>query len=174
MVPSQTPRLQSFIHRAHQFRLAKKAVASIEFAISSMALMLFLLAIINLGDLGLVLGALQHGAESAARAAAVQTAGNIAGGNACSNSTQVQTYFNNVASPPLPPATGLPNDGSPSILTSWTNNTNNNPVPGTYVTVTASYKWTPIGLPNTAAIPLNITATQIVLGTSGATTSCTS
>lgn len=174
MVPSQSPRLQNFTRRARQFKSARRAVASIEFAISSMALMLFLLAIINLGDLGLVLGALQHGAESAARAAAVQTANNIAGGNACSNTNQVQSYFNSVASPPLPPATGQTNDGSPTILTNWTNNNNSNPVPGTYVTVTASYKWTPIGLPNTAAIPLNITATQIVLGTSGATTSCSS
>ncbi len=157
-----------------RFRTASQAVASIEFAISGMALILFMLAIVNLGDLGLMLGALQHGAEAAARAAAVQSAGNIASGGVCTNNAAVQSYFNAAASPPLPPATGSTTDGTPQIQTSWTNNSANNTVPGTYVTVTTSYNWTPIGLPNTASIPLTITATQIVLGTSGATTSCSS
>jgi Flp pilus assembly protein TadG len=157
-----------------RFNAANRAVASIEFAISGMALILFMLAIVNLGDLGLVLGAMQHGAESAARSAAVQSSSNIANGSACSNTAAVQSYFNAAASPPLPAATGSPTDGTPQIQTSWTNNGANNTIPGTYVTVKASYNWTPIGLPNTASIPLNITATQIVLGTSGVTTSCSS
>jgi Flp pilus assembly protein TadG len=166
--------LKTLLSATGRFQSANRAVASIEFAISGMALMLFMLAIVNLGDLGLVLGAMQHGAVAAARAAAVQSAGNIASGSACSNTAAVQTYFNTAAAPPLPAATGSTTDGSPTIQTSWTNNAINNTVPGTYVTVTASYKWTPIGLPDTASIPLSITATQIVLGTSGATTSCTS
>jgi len=160
--------------KARGFAAANRAVASIEFAISGTALILFFLAIVNLGDLGLVLGAMQHGAEVAARAAAVQSAGNIAGGNACSNNAAVQSYFNNAASPPLPASSGSMTDGSPVIQTSWTNNSNNNTVPGTYLTVTASYNWTPIGMPNSASIPLTITATQTVIGTSGAKTSCNS
>jgi Flp pilus assembly protein TadG len=167
-------RLQTLFRPARRFASANSAVASIEFAISGMALILFFLAIMNLGDLGLVLGAMQHGTTSAARAAAIQTADNIAAGAACANNTAVQSYFNTAASPPLPAATGSTTDGSPQIQTSWTNNNTNNTVPGTYITVTASYNWTPIGLPNTASIPLNISATQIVLGTSGATTSCSS
>jgi len=152
----------------------RRGSTSLEFALNGIALMLFVFAIINLGDLGLVFGAMRHGVQGAARMAAVQTGVNISNSGSCINSAQVAGYFNNDASPVLPTASTSSLPGYPTVTTTWTNNAAGNTIQGTYVTVTASFLWVPIGMPNNSrtGIPLATTATDMVEGTSGASTSC--
>jgi Flp pilus assembly protein TadG len=160
-----------------QFRGDRRAVASVEFAFSALALFVFMFTIINLGDLGLVLGTMQHGVEIAARAAAVQTEVNLAQSNdlgTCATQSQVLASFNSIAAPTLPMAAGTVTAGRPDIQDAWTNNAAGNSVSGTFLTVTAHYLWMPVGLPFSfgQGVPLSIAVTQMVLGTTGATTSC--
>jgi hypothetical protein len=155
-------------------RADRNASASVEFALSGLALMAFIFVIINLGDLGLVLGALRHGVQGAVRDMAVQTGVSLANNNSCVSSGAAAGYFSSYAAPLLPTASSTPTPGFPTVTATWTNDTASNTVQGTYVTVTASYLWTPIGLPNyrAAGVPLSVTATQMVVGTSGAVTAC--
>jgi Flp pilus assembly protein TadG len=172
MENSSRPQLKSVLRRLSKER---RAASSVEFAVEAMVFFAFLFAIVNLGDLGLVLGTLQHGVDGAVRTAAVQTgAGFSAGGatNVCAGAAQIDTAFNGVASPVLPPAGGgAPNQ--PVLGYNWTNNTG----AGTYVTVTAQYNWSPIGFPASLGampitVPLTVTSTQMVVGTSGSVTGC--
>jgi Flp pilus assembly protein TadG len=159
--------------RPESFRNDRRATTSVEFAINGSMLFLFILAIINLGYLGMVFGALKHGVQGAARSAAVQSGVNIAANGSCSSSSAVAGFFNNFAAPLLPAAVTTAAPGQPLISTAWTNNATSNTVWGTYLTVTASYTWRPIGLGAlSTGIPLSISSTASVGGTSGATTSC--
>jgi hypothetical protein len=156
---------------------ARDAVASIEFALNGLLLFLFLFVIINLGYLALVLGTMKHSVQEAARTAAVQTGVQIASGttNKCVTSAQVAGFFTADASPILPPASVNTVPGAPTVLATWINNAAGNILQGTYVTVTATYLWAPIGIPGAipGGLPLNATATQMVGGTSGTeTTGC--
>lgn len=158
-------------------RLAKqrKAAASVEFAVESMAFLAFIFAIINLGDLGLVLGTMQHGVDGAVRTAAVQTGAGFSGGgstNVCAGTAQIDTAFNGIASPILPAAGGTAAN-QPVVGYNWTNNA----ATGTYLTVTARYSWAPLGMPVMVgnmplSVPLSVSSTQMVVGTSGSTTAC--
>jgi len=147
----------------------RRGLASVEFALCCLMLMIFLFGIINLGDFALVYGTMRHGAVAAARTAAVQTAVQIAQtGDAsdCVTNAQVTRYFNGYAGIVMPAAGGV-SSSAPVLHTAWTNNTAANTVSGTFVTVTVSYLWTPVGMPGDAGIPVSVAAMGIVSGTSG-------
>jgi Flp pilus assembly protein TadG len=168
------PIIRNFIHR---FARHRRATASVEFALNGMVLLLFIFGIINLGDLGLTVGTMKRAVQQTVRTAAVQTGAAIAQtGNPsdCATSAQIITAFNSIASPILPAAAATANNGAPIVQTAWSNATTTNPAPGTELTVTASFTWTPLGMGQNfgAGLPLTISSTQLVLGTSGATTSC--
>jgi hypothetical protein len=154
----------------------RRAGAATEFAFISFALVAFLMAIVNLGLLGFSAGALVRGVESAARAAAVQTAAAYAATNAitCPSESAIVGYFNEYADPPLPAATGT--TGNPAVIATWTNNGTGSVTtepPGVYLTLTATYKWTPIGFaPFGAGINLSITTVATVTGTAQANSTC--
>jgi Flp pilus assembly protein TadG len=150
---------------------------TLEFAVNAMVLLLFLFGIINLGDLGLTVGTMKRAVETTVRTATVQTGAAIAqSGNpaACATAAQISAAFNSIASPILPPASTTPTAGYPTLYYSWSNATVANPTPGTTLTVTAAFRWVPLGLSPAfgPGIPITITSTQLVIGTSGATTSC--
>jgi hypothetical protein len=136
----------------------------------------FLIAIVNLGLLGFAAGALVRGVESAARAAAVQSAAAYAATNAitCPSESAIVGYFNQYADPPLPPATGT--TGNPAVTASWSDNggdTVTTEPPGVYLTLTATYRWVPIGFaPFGAGINLSITTVATVTGSSQLASTC--
>ncbi len=159
------------------FAKDQDATSSLEFAVNALVLVLFLFGIVNLGDLGLTVGTMKRAVQAAVRTATVQTSAAIAQtGNpsACATAAQIIADFNGVASPILPPASASNTPGYPYISYSWTNATTLSPTPGTLLTVTAAYRWAPLGMSQTfgPGIPLSISSTQLVIGTSGATTSC--
>jgi len=154
----------------------RRAIAAVEFALVGMALVMFLLVIINVGMLGLTLGALVHGVQSAARAAAVQTAQNYAanGTISCPTQSAIVGYFNQYADPPLPPATGA--TSNPGVTATWSDNGNDTVTtepPGVYLTLTATDKWVPIGFAAFGmGINLSITTVATVTGSAQATATC--
>ena len=141
-----------------------------------LALVFFLLAIVNLGMLGFSVGALVRGVQSAARAAAVQTANTYAATEAvtCPSESAIVGYFNEYADPPLPPATGT--TGNPAVTATWSDNGGDavtTEPPGVYLTLTATYKWMPIGLAVFGTgINLSITTVATVTGTAQAASTC--
>ena len=148
------------------FGRARRAAAAVEFAITSLALFTFLMGIINLGDLGLVLGALQHGVQGAARQAAVTAAGDLASGTACPTSANIQSYFTAFAVPPLAANSAVPSYGAGSPWVS-----NDTTLPGSYVVLTETYNWVPIGfLPFGTGFSLSLTAAGFVMGSSASLT----
>jgi Flp pilus assembly protein TadG len=160
------------------FAQDRGGAAAVEFALNIMVLLLFMFGIINLGDLGLTIGTMERAVQSAVREAAIQTSNAIAQtGNPadCTTAAQLVADFNAIADPILPPATITATQGDPTISYSWSNATAANPVPGTVLSVTAAYHWVPLGLSQSfgPGVPLSISSTQLVIGTSGATTSCT-
>jgi len=154
----------------------RRAFAAVEFALVSLAMFGFLLAIINLGMLGLTLGALVHGVQSAARTAAVQTSYNYATSRAltCPSNAAIIGYFNQHADPPLPPATST--TSNPALIASWSNNGNDTVTtepPGVYLTLTGTYRWVPIGFaPFGAGINLSITTVATVTGSAQVSSAC--
>jgi Flp pilus assembly protein TadG len=158
-----------------RFGAAQGGVAAVEFALNGAALFAFVFVTINLGDLALILGTMQKSVSVAARAAAVQTGVTIAAsqnGASCVTAAQIVGYFNGAATPVLPTATAPASAGSPAVQASWTNASGSGGA-GAFLTVTAKYSWTPIGLPpSLTGFQLTTVATDMVEGTSGATTSC--
>ena len=113
---------------ASRFLAARRGVAAVEFALTAFWLFLFLFAIINLGDLGFTVGALQHAVEAAARKAAVTASANLSSTPAtpCPTGSQLQTYFNSFAAPMLPAAgtaSGPVLTPSATASSVWTNST---------------------------------------------------
>ncbi len=159
------------------FAKDRNATSSLEFAVNALALVLFLFGIINLGDLGLTVGTMKRAVQAAVRAATVQTSAAMAqtgSPSACATAAQIIADFNGIASPILPPASASNNPGYPTISYSWTNATALTQIPGTILTVTVAYRWVPLGMSQNfgPGIPLSIASTQLVIGTSGAITSC--
>jgi Flp pilus assembly protein TadG len=168
---------------ARRFAAARRGSAAVEFAMSGLALFAFLMVIINLGDLGLTVGALQHGLQGAARQAAVTAAANLSGNGAvatCPVASDVRGYFNAFTSPALRAATGSTTDGSPQLSSAngnltgstspWTSGTT---PAGTFIKLTASYKWTPIGFASLGpGVTLSLTTMAFVMGTSSGTPTC--
>jgi hypothetical protein len=161
------------------FGADRGATAAVEFAICGGALFFFLLAIVNLGDAGLVLGNMERSAEATARAAAVQAAVAYSSSTAsppvltCPTTGQIRTIFNNFAVPGLKPSSGSTTDGTPVITAIWGNGNNNAATypPGVSLNLTVTYKWTPIGL-GLIGVGMNfgISTVASVLGTAGVTT----
>ncbi len=171
-----TPGISRRLRRPAGFGRHRRAGAAVEFALVGMALILFLMAVVNLGMLGFTIGALVHGVESAARAAAVQTANNYATSEAitCPSESAIVGYFNKYANPPIPAATGT--TGNPSVIATWSDNGGDTVAtepPGVYLTLTAKYKWVPIGLSAFGAgINLSMTTVATVTGTAQAASTC--
>jgi len=161
-----------FTRTLKRFAAERRGVAAVAFAINVMALLIFFFAIINLGDLGLTLGTMKHAVQASVRNAAVETGANFAQtGNLgdCATNSQIVATFNSIASPILPQASNTQNANAPIVQSSWANNNE-----GATLTVSAFFQWVPIGVPNLLGptVPLTITSTQTVIGTSGATTTC--
>lgn len=159
------------------FARDRTAASSLEFSVNALVLLLFLFGIVNLGDLGLTINTMKHAVQEAVRAAAIQTSAGITQtGNPadCTTAAQIVADFNNAAGPILPPASTTNTAGYPTISYSWTNATAANPTPGTTLSVTAVYNWVPLGMSQSfgAGVALSISSSQLVIGTSGATTSC--
>ena len=142
---------------------ARRAAMAVEFAIVSLALFIFLFGIINLGDLGLVLGALQRGVQGAARQAAVTAAANLANNAACPTAAQIQGYFGSYAAPVINTAAATPSygAGSPWVINDAT-------LPGSYLVMTETYTWKPLGFAAFGTgFPVSLTAAAFVMGSSG-------
>jgi Flp pilus assembly protein TadG len=161
---------------ASRFGRQRRAVAAVEFALIGMALVMFLLIIVNVGMLGLTLGALVHGVQSAARAAAVQAANNYAdnGSLTCPTQSAIIGYFNEYADPPLAPATSA--TSNPGITATWSDNGNDTVTtepPGVYLTLKATDKWVPIGFAAFGTgINLSISTVATVTGSAQAAATC--
>jgi Flp pilus assembly protein TadG len=165
---------------SRRFGAARRGSASVEFAMSGIALFAFLMGIINLGDLGLTLGVLQRGVETAARQAAVTAASNLSASPAtsCPTAANVVTYFTNAESPPLSMAnvTLSSANGALPSNNAWTNNASPpgsaTSLPGSYIVLTAKYAWKPLGFAALGpSINLSLTSIAFVMGTS-ATVTC--
>jgi Flp pilus assembly protein TadG len=159
---------------AGHFLTTRRGAAAVEFALTSFWLFLFLFAILNLGYLGFTLGVLQHAVEDTARKAAVTASANLSAtpATACPNGSQIQSYFNNYSSPLLPAvgsASGPVLTPSTTASSVWTTGS----LPGSYLALTATYKWRPIGFPALlgTGITLGITTVSFAMGTG--TTACT-
>lgn len=144
-----------------RFAQARRASAAVEFALCGTALFAFLLGIVNLGYLGLVVGAVQRGVQGSARQAAAAAAANLASGTTptCPSTAMIQGYFNHFASPPLP-----------------ANSAGLNPVwgagsAGLYVAVGDTYTWQPIGFSAfTNGFTLRYVSSAYVIGSNSSTT----
>jgi len=148
----------------------RSGAVAVEFAVSGLALFGFVLVLINMGLLGLSIGALAHGVQAAARTAAVQAAKNYVNSGStysCPAPASVATYFNNFANPPLPVSGTSATASNPYINAVWTNNSSNATAgepPGVYLTLTGTYVWHPIGFNFGPGITLKITTLATVLG----------
>lgn len=151
------------LFHARRLLSGRRAAMAVEFAMVSLALFVFLMGIVNLGDLGLVLGALQRGVQGAARQAAVTAAANLANSAACPTATQIQGYFGGYASPVINTAASTASyySGTPWV-------TNDATLPGSYLVMTETYTWRPIGFaPFGSGFPLSLSAAAFVMGSSG-------
>ncbi len=131
------------------------------------------MAIVNLGDVGLVLGAMQRAVEGASRQAAVTAAANLTSNgtkSTCPTTADVQGYFSNYAASVLPLSAVALSYGSASSGP-WINDAAASPA-GTYIALTATYVWQPIGLPKLGSgLTLKLTSVAFVTGSS-ATVTC--
>jgi hypothetical protein len=149
-------------------------MAAVEFALSGVALMLFIFGIVNLGMLGFSISALNHAVQQAARTAAVQAAANYVstGTYTCPSASTIGGYFDKYAEPPF---TSSQATNTPMKLSAiWTNNgASSTGLQDLYLTLTVTYNWRPIGIPIFPnGIALKATTVATVLGTTGVTTTC--
>jgi Flp pilus assembly protein TadG len=162
--------------RLKSFRACQRGAAMIEFALTGVLLVVFLMGLVNLGLLGFSLGALNHAVQVAARTATVQTVATYSttGAYTCPVKATVLGYFNQVANPPLP-AAGTAAGANPKLTVTWTDNgpgkTTGEP-PALYLTLNATYNFVPIGLTGFKGFNLNATTVATVMSTNGVTTSC--
>jgi Flp pilus assembly protein TadG len=165
--PSRNGRLIISISR--RFWQAERGVAAVEFALCGLAIMAFMMAIVNFGLLGFSLGAMERATEATARTAAMYASNQYAstGTMTCPSNATVVGYFNQYGQPPLPGA-GTTAGSNPLITIDWTNNSDGTNVTewhGVYLTLTVQYNWHPIGfLPFVRTIPLSITTASTVMG----------
>ena len=146
---------------------ARRAAAAVEFAMCSLAVLITMLVILDLGDLALVLSAMTYSTQVAVREAALQTGANLDGlgtGTSCVSQAQIVTLFNNAMPSLLPAATGSGNGtgGVPAVQARWVQGSDT----GTYLQITARYSWTAPGM-SSLVLPLTVSETQMVQGTSG-------
>jgi len=140
-------------------------VSAIEFAIGAPLLFLFMLGIVNLGDLAMTDYAVNNGIIFAARAASIEASNGLAAsstivGNAsiCPTTQHIQDVFDAALLP------GIGGTVAPTISMSWGGTMNVAPpngsgcapaatttpataaLPGGWVTVSATYTWMPIAV----------------------------
>jgi len=171
------PALPPVRHLWQRFHADQNAGPAVEFAFCGVALLAFLIGLLNLALLGLDLGALAHGVQMSGRWASLQTTSSYAASpttitEPCLGS--VATAFNNYASSVLPvltqpgtaAANGSTTTGHLTLATSWTGTPG--AAPGVYLTVTGTYVWSPFGFASFPAIsiPLKITTASTVIGSS--------
>lgn len=172
-------RLPAAFATARTFAPARRAAVAVEFAICGLALLLFIFGIVNLGLLGMRVSALARGVQSAARAAAVETSAQFAneGAFTCPSASSIVTEFNNAVGPALPSA-GDANGSNPRLTVTWTDNGTSSDAgdpPGLYLTLTAAYRWSPVGFSGVfPSIPLSITTVATVMGSQNQATTCAS
>jgi hypothetical protein len=165
---------------ACQLAATRRAGAATEFALCGLGLFAFIMAVVNMGLLGLSLGALQRGVQASARQAAVNAAASYAASSSatftCPSTATINNYFNGFANPPLPP---VGSSNGPTLAISWVNNSSDSTAtepPGVYITLTATYNWVPLGFGELGpSISLKLSTLAEVTGTtvSGASfTSC--
>ncbi len=162
----------------HRFRTTRRAVAAVEFALTGMAFIAFLIGLLNLGLLGLTMSTMQHCVQAAARTAAVKASNNYVASlttstvkYTCPTASAVAGYFNNFATAPLP-AGSTSASANPYIQAKWYNNSSGSSYtgmpPGVLLVLTASYRWAPLGFASfTNGITLRLTTLATVLGTNG-------
>jgi len=165
-----------------RFAAARRGGPAVEFAISGTLLFGFIMGIINLGLLGLSVGALTRGVEATGRWAAIQAAASYASSGSTVTEpcfSRVTSAFNGFVSPPLP-ALGTPTSNTITsngltLTINWTT-TGVGKAPGVYLTLTGTYAWQPLGFHLFGSgFNVNITTAATVLGssTSGTTMSTT-
>jgi hypothetical protein len=128
-----------------------------------------MLFILDLGDLALVLSAMTYSTQVTAREAALQTGDNLAGlgaGTSCYSQAQIIALFNSAMPSILPAATSSGTGaGAPVVQGSWIKGSGT----GTYLRIVARYSWAPPS-PLGVTVPLTVSETQMVQGTSGTVT----
>lgn len=153
----------------------RSGATAVEFAVCLMALLIFIFAIINLGDLALTVYALNRGVAHSANYAALQASDNIAAAGPvqstgtvtaaeCPGSSAVQSQFAAVATPPYS-ATNPP----PTVAVDWWGTmaicggqTVTSPPLGGGVTVTVKAPWSPLALSGLFGGALTLSASQSV------------
>jgi Flp pilus assembly protein TadG len=153
-----------------RFAVSRRGSTAVEFAISGIAIFAFILGILNLGLLGLTLGTLQRATEQAARKAAV-TAANYPN-TACPTTANIQTYFNQFASPIIAANAATltySKYSSGSVVSNtandpWVDNSSSTAPPGTYIALTATYRWKPVGFAMFSGVTLNIKTVAFAMG----------
>lgn len=164
-------------HALRSIAGCRRGSAAVEFALCGTAFLGFILGIINLGLLGLDLGALAHGVQTTGRWAAVNaTASYASSGSAITEPClgSVVTAFNGFSAPVLPSIaqpsssstiSGTAGAGNLSLTASWSSSAGS--APGVYLTLTGTYTWHPLGFAKFGGgIPLTITTAATVIGSS--------
>ena len=162
------------------FGPARRAAAAVEFAICGLAIIAFLMVLLNLGLLGLDVSIQARATQATARAAAVAAARYYVNNNsyACSVSTttsysSVAALFDSFASPVLP-ASGTSNGSNPQITATWYNTPTSASTPslppGIALALTTKYVWQPLGFAGLGGgITLKLSTVAMVMGSYGTT-----
>lgn len=145
-----------------RFAAARHGAAAVEFALSGIALLAFLMVIINLGMLGFSVNTLQRVTTATVRTAAAAAAADMSGNgsqSACPSASQIQSAFNNAA--------GRTSLFAPNLVLDdpvWTDNGTSGTPNGTYLHLTATESWKPIGFNMLSGITLSVSAVAFVMG----------
>lgn len=153
----------------------RSGATAVEFAICLLALVLFVFAIVNLGDLGLTVYALDRGVAESANYAALQASDNIAAAGPvqangtvttaeCPAPTAIQAKFSAAAAPPY-----SAQNPAPPLTVDWWGTmavcggaTVASPPPGGGVTVSVNAPWSPLALAGLFGGALTLSASQSV------------
>lgn len=146
--------------RWNDCRWNDSGTAAIEFAVGSVAFLMFVFAVINIGDFAFTDYSLNRAVEVAARRAAIDasvliaaqgplSAGYTVTAKDCPSTATIQRAFDAAATPPWSKANPWPSItvtwwGSMSPCTGQTSSTKAAPAPGGGVTVSASAPWSVI------------------------------
>ena len=115
-----------------------RGAAAMEFALAGMFILGMMFAVVEVGQVMTIKNALDRAVNVGARYASVNGSASSSPATLAQIKAKATAEFNTVAGPGL---------GTPTIVASF--DTNNNP--GSFVTLTATLAWAPIG--NTALVP---------------------
>jgi Tfp pilus assembly protein PilV len=145
-----------------RFATARRSAAAVEFALSGLTLITFLMVIINLGALGFTVNTLQRVTTATTRIEAAAATADMSGNGSqstCPSSSQIQSDFNKAAVRTFLFAPTLTFD-SPV----WTDNGTLHTPNGTYLQLTATETWKPIGFNMLPGVTLSTSAVAFVMG----------